>query len=228
VLPCFDVVITGISEQLKAKATNPTLTGNSSSHGTLSSELEDRALRHWVKAFKIRSIASAPWAITIFLDVDTQPCMPTFAGLLMRALGRADVAFSQHSSARFGDKTVRHNSACMVMNMTSPRTRKLLRQWELAYFAVRTPLPTTDQPALSQALQAMLKPEPPLLNHVDISPQLCCRFLARVEASDCSKDVPRPCALVHKPNQTSSWQCGQASACASLWGEGRPITPRTF
>ena len=189
----------------------------------LRSERKAVDLRHYVKAFKVRALAAAPWRISIFIDVDSQPCYPDFAASLVRVVGTADIALAQviDRDARFPVDDARHwtrsspkcakgavcfdahNSACVVLNMSSPRTRLLLHHYERAF--ERAPIPMQhDQPALGEALHTLALPGEAssrfgVIQHVDLQPELFCRQRTLPAHGAAAGVCNAECALVHKP-----------------------------
>ena len=213
---------------------------------------------HRAKAVKVLAMTRyAPFAHTIFIDLDMQPCKPTFAKLLMKSFASRrpnsdsvapfDVAlpYASHSGANLPmpplDKTIhyrgnqqkvgkdrgkgkedekekkggrgtnQHNTACVVLNITSDATKELLRRFEHAFFSLS--MPTLDQPSFGRALFSMWKEgtadKPPIrsrtIHHIDLDVDLICRKRSRddrrkdrgIANLKCGKS--NDCLLIHKP-----------------------------
>jgi hypothetical protein len=179
------------------------------------------------KATKVHAMASAPFDTTLMLDFDSFPCQTRFAEPLLETFnkGEADTGLTNvidrmqylTDSRHF---LVEHNSAVVVLNMTSLRTRVLLAlyiqafHWESEEGGVKV---QRDQPSLMVAMQSMAEgfhphgeilPEVPndsvrevmehyhlgYLHHVDFNPSLVCR--PKTGKSVCSVDSP--CLIAHK------------------------------
>ena len=103
-LPFFDLVSTVAMPPGLGKP-RQTLTAGTTSASRLRDERSNLLLRHWVKGFKVRSLLASPWAVTIYLDIDTQPCTKLFATLLRRSLGSADLALTnENPGMRTGER----------------------------------------------------------------------------------------------------------------------------
>ena len=225
VLPFFDHVTIAPS-QMVPSASNPSLHPSGYQSLRLVEEREDPALRNWVKAVKLQSILFAPYDVTIYLDFDTKPCRPDFALMLLQALGSADVALTNVKDGGSGADSIKHwikrgasgkettnlhNSACVVFNLSSGRTRTLLEKWRDTFFASDPPA-TLDQPALGEALYTMaLRGE--TVMHVDLGPKLFCRWanvgdrvnFYQMEAQ-CGISRNSECTLVHTRPHLSAQQ----------------------
>ena len=103
-LPFFDLVSTAAMPTGLGKP-RQTLTAGTTSASSLRHERSNLLLRHWVMGFKVRSLLASPWAVTIYLDIDTQPCTKLFATLLRRSLGSADLALTnENPGMRTGER----------------------------------------------------------------------------------------------------------------------------
>lgn len=104
-----------------------------------------------------------------------------------------------------------HNSAAVILNMTSISTRKLLRRFEDDFFSsshhLHSHLPTLDQPSLGRALYSMFLENGTSLRHVDLDPERVCRKGSRYERikdqglADISCGKSNDCVVIHKPVQ---------------------------
>lgn len=208
---------------------------------------------HRVKAFKIQALCAAPFDVTIFLDLDSRPCRPDFASLLVDALGSADIALTNKYSTQSAVSSTSavhwagnesHNSACVVLNMRSPRTRALLQCYAAA-FAAAVPLASRDQPSLSLALRSMALPSQLSSTHPSSSAQLTPKVVARLavaaqkrygtlrhvdltSAVFCRKKLSpvvscsAGCVLVHKPQKHD---IGFKVSRSLFAGRGRRVYP---
>jgi hypothetical protein len=178
-----------------------------------------------VKALKVRSYLTAPFDVSIFLDFDSRPCSKSFALGLIGYLGDADVIMTNKYSQP-GEKEglahwlEEHNSAVVVMNSNSSRTRLMTRIYAEAELKLHPEV--MDQPAFMIALRATAFPFsgnldssgiprrelPPaqvvdqvlgaggvgLLRHRDFPTSAVCR--AKISTSVSCDDG---CSVVHKP-----------------------------
>jgi len=171
-------------------------------------------LRHWVKALKVHAMADSPFETTIYMDTDTLPCTPIFHNVLLKEIGRADVALTgvdMHVIKNVdGPKEMinidhyvkdgnpnQHNSALVVLDMTSTNTRNMLNLYE-SIFSETDPPPTLDQPSLGIAMN--LTSTAGNLNHVDLKVETFCRTKnLRTEGEPSVNPVcGNGCILVHK------------------------------
>ena len=118
-----------------------------------------------IKATKVHVMSSAPFDKTIMLDFDSFPCHSDFALPLLEAFGSADIGFTnivdQMASVRDSRHFLgEHNSALVVLNMKSTRTRVLMalyiqafhRAGEMKMLKKKTGQ-QRDQPSLMIAMQ---------------------------------------------------------------------------
>ena len=179
------------------------------------------------KAAKVHAMSSAPFDTTLMLDFDSFPCQKRFAEPLLEAFneGNADIGFTNvidkmrylTDSRHF---LAEHNSAVVVLNMTSIRTRVLLALYIQAFHCASEEgggKMQRDQPALMVAMQAMVEgfhphgellPQVPndsvreviehynldFIHHVDFNSSLVCR--PKTGNSVCSMDSS--CLIAHK------------------------------
>ena len=168
---------------------------------------------HRGKSVKVWALLHAPYRVSIFLDFDMRPCTPDFASRLVAALGDADIAATNKrpSQAKLAPTarahwSEEHNSGCLVLNMASPRTRRMLGEYRRAFLGAH-PVPVRDQPSLRLALEAAAGFGSGLLSsgvgaegrlrHVDLdvaAPSLVCRAKV-VKVVSCDSG----CGLAHKP-----------------------------
>ena len=90
-----------------------------------------------------------------------------------------------------------HNSACVVLNMTSQRTQMLLRRSIEFFFSRNYENSTIDQPAIGRAMYEAWQQNG--LSHVDLNQELVCRpktHPAGKAGVVCSPDTT--CAIAHK------------------------------
>jgi len=118
-----------------------------------------------LKATKVHVMASSPFDTTIMMDLDSFPCQHDFALPLLAALGESDIALRNIVEEMEVVKDSRHflgehNSAVVVLNMKSIRTRMLLALYVQAYHRTselgnRKTKRQRDQPSLLVAMQSM-------------------------------------------------------------------------
>ena len=183
-----------------------------------------------IKGIKVHVMSSAPFDRTIMLDFDSFPCHTRFAEPLLEAFnkGDADIAFTDRSPrtmANIPDNRhflAEHNSAIVMLNMTSTRTRVLLALYIQAFHRASSEAgggkKQRDQPSLMVAMQAMAKTFHPqgklalsevpndsvrevieqyklgYIRHVDFDTSLVCQ--KRTSKNVCSVDSS--CAIAHK------------------------------
>ena len=122
------------------------------------------------KATKVHAMSSAPFDTTIMLDFDSFPCLQDFALPLLEIFDNSDIGFTNVANVmeKVTDSRhfqAKHNSAIVILNMKSIRTRVLLalylqafhRQGELRAGKNFDSRGHRDQPALKVALQAMVE-----------------------------------------------------------------------
>jgi len=121
--------------------------------------------RAMIKATKVHVMASAPFDTTIMLDLDSFPCTKGFALPLLEAFQNqnSDIGFTNivdemdvvTDSRHFLGE---HNSAVVVLNMKSIRTRLLMVLYIQAYHRtgeISKSGRQRDQPSLAVAMQSM-------------------------------------------------------------------------
>ena len=106
-----------------------------------------------------------------------------------------------------------HNSAAVILNMTSSTTWELLRRFEKDFFSspeLSGHWPTLDQPSLGRAMYSMFSENNTAsLQHVDLNPEKVCRKGSRFERTkdnglaDISCGKSNDCILIHKPARRS-------------------------
>ena len=114
-----------------------------------------------IKATKVHVMASAPFDKTIMLDLDSFPCHSGFALPLLEAFGTSDIGFTNVVDDMASVRDSRHflgehNSALVVLNMKSTRTRMLMALYIQAYHKASEMKKTgrqRDQPSLLIARQ---------------------------------------------------------------------------
>ena len=136
----------------------------------------------YTKAVKVHAMAASPFNVTLMLDFDARPCRADFVDELIQHLNGSDIAMTNKYDQMYnvtGDPHYlgQHNSAVMVLNMESVRTRILLSLYIQAfhYNSVKG-WNGMDQPSLMVALRAISEPNHengPLhgnpLQHVDLT-----------------------------------------------------------
>ena len=122
-------------------------------------------------------------------------------------------AFDEMKEELGGRGINQHNSAAVILNMTSSSTRELLRRFEDDFFSSSSPdlhshLLTLDQPSLGRAMHAMfLENTDASLRHVDLDPERVCRKGSRYERNkdqglaEISCGKTNNCIVIHKPVQ---------------------------
>lgn len=128
------------------------------------------------RAIKVHAMSAAPFDTTLMLDFDSLPCHKDFTEPLLDAFSKsnADIGFtsSVNMYSIMDDRhfLVEHNSAVVMLNMTSIRTRVLLSLYIQAFHRgsseKRGGKQQKDQPALMIAMQAMLEKFHLLLSEV--------------------------------------------------------------
>ena len=114
-----------------------------------------------IKATKVHVMASSPFDKTIMLDLDSFPCHSDFALPLLEAFGSADIGFTNIVDDMASVRDSRHflgqhNSALVVLNMKSTRTRMLMALYIQAYHKLgemKKSGKQFDQPSLMIAMQ---------------------------------------------------------------------------
>ena len=164
---------------------------------------EKLPLKARAKIVKIHAMVTSPFETTIFLDFDARPCMARFVDFLFPLVaGDADVALTnkfdgQAELAPDLHLRLEHNSACVVLDSTSPRTAQLLTYYLEAFLGLNQRSgEARDQPALTVALKKAALGSPDPLRHADMSPTTFCRNkISPIVSCDAG------CALVHKPQK---------------------------
>jgi len=177
------------------------------------------------RAIKVHAMSAAPFDTTLMLDFDSLPCHKDFTEPLLDAFSKsnADIGFtsSVNMYSIMDDRNflVEHNSAVVMLNMTSIRTRVLLSLYVQAFQAFHRGSVKRDQPPLMVAMQAMvekfhlLPSEVPnesvrevietynlgFIRHLDFDASHVCRKQTGVPAV-CSADSS--CAIAHKDENT--------------------------
>ena len=179
------------------------------------------------KATKVHTMSSAPFDTTLMIDFDSFPCQKRFAEPLLEAFKKvnADIGLiNEIDEMRYITDSrhflAEHNSAVVILNMTSIRTRVLLALYIQAFHLASEQgagKKQRDQPALMIAMQAMvdgfhplgeLLPEVPnvsvreviehynldFIHHLDFNSSLVCRH--NTGFSECSLDSS--CLIAHK------------------------------
>jgi hypothetical protein len=189
------------------------------------------AKKRTIKGIKVHAMSSAPFDRTLMLDFDSFPCHTRFAEPLLEAFnkGDADIGFTNvvNSMANIPDNRhflAEHNSAIVMLNMTSTRTRVLLALYIQAFHRASSEAAAggenqRDQPSLMVALQATAETFHPqgqlalfevpndsvrevieqyklgYIRHVDFDTSLVCRKKTS-KVQDCSVDSS--CVIAHK------------------------------
>jgi hypothetical protein len=184
------------------------------------------------KAIKVHAMSSAPFDTTLMLDFDSLPCHKDFIEPLLKVFSKSNADIGLTNVVKNKEKDARHfliehNSAVVMLNMTSIRTRVLLSLYIQAFHRARSEKmggkQKKDQPALMIAMGAMVEkfhPQGTLLpnevpnesvrevietydldfiRHLDFDTSQVCR--KRTETpSVCSVDSP--CVIAHKEENT--------------------------
>ena len=184
---------------------------------------KQQATRGHAKATKAHAMASSPFDVTVFMDFDNFPCRPDFMGPLLQLFQGSDLLLSnKYTEMNNIPKGLEehwmaeHNTAMVLLNMTSTRTRHLLGLYVEAFHAMwemhpaNAPIPPRDQPAFMIALRALrqlnVQPTPPddktvFLDHVDIPHDVFCRRRTMPEGQPLVCGGSSPCILAHKPDR---------------------------
>ena len=129
-------------------------------------------------------MVDSPFETTIYMDADTLPCSPLFHKALFNGLNGADIALTMEDGRQSSDITHtshyisrgdpnQHNSAPVVLDMTSNNTRAMLEVYKSIFFSKDDPLPTLDQPSLGEAMH--MTSMAGNLTHVDFPGNTVCR-----------------------------------------------------
>ena len=161
------------NDRKNAKKQNDTLTN------WLSHVRKKPSSMMYTKAIKVHAMASSPFNVTIMMDFDSRPCRANFVDAMIQQLNGSDIAMTNkyepmHRATGDPHLLGQHNSAVMVLNMESVRTRILLSLYIQAFHSVKG-WNGMDQPSLMVALRAVSAPNHkngPLhddpLRHVDL------------------------------------------------------------
>jgi hypothetical protein len=168
-------------------------------------------------------MSASPFDVTVMIDFDSYPCRPDFVNPLAKLLNGSDIAITNTkwnemvAIQDYRHWLVEHNSALVVLNMESVRTRILMGLYvEAFHMAYNKSIQEhqMDQPALMVAMRAMVDPslgepynqwatdlrkqhELDPLDHVDLSPYMVCRRNTRKEENGCGEGST--CLVSHKP-----------------------------
>lgn len=173
-----------------------------------------------IKATKVHVMASSPFDTTIMMDLDSFPCQHDFALPLLAALGESDIGFRNIVEEMEVVKDSRHflgehNSAVVVLNMRSIRTRMLLALYIQAYHRTgemgnSKTKRQRDQPSLLVAMQAMAEEFTPKDGRPAEIPNDSVRAVIDRHNLGFIQHVDFDFSLVC-PGKTST--CGQSSSC---------------
>lgn len=189
----------------------------------------------WVKGMKVTGMVASPFKTTVLIDVDSIPCSADFAVRLKKELGSADIALTNRivdqqtnnngtDEAHYVQKGRKrngvtccnmHNSAVVVLNMASPNTHKLLRDFKAKFFRSTSRLPPVDQRALGVAMRNAWQED--RLQHVDLDNNIICRKKIWQEKLPVCGAVDNKCLVVHKMDKESYSKIVERTGTVRTW-----------
>jgi hypothetical protein len=151
-------------------------------------------------------MSASPFDITVMMDFDSYPCRPDFVSPLAKLLNGSDIGITNKWNKMdaiqdYHHWLAEHNSALVVLNMESVRTRILMGLYVDAFHGIYNSINADpggrirdqrDQPGLMVAMRALVDPSPrepynewatdfrkkhelDSLDHVDFPSAMVCR-----------------------------------------------------
>jgi hypothetical protein len=210
--------------------------------GWLASIQRSKGSKTYAKAVKVHAMSASPFDVTVMMDFDSYPCRPDFVNPLAKLLNGSDIGITNRLNEMEAIQDYRHwlaehNSALVVLNMESVRTRILMGLYVEAFHGIYKSVNTKpgavlfksqkDQPALMVAMRALVDPYPgepdnqwatdlrkqhelDSLDHVDFPSSVVCRVKTSKKDNYCGKGST--CLVSHKGEAVSTVPAVEGSA----------------